>query len=190
MKQVLRLGFILLVFAAVASGALSLVDIYTKPRIEAYEKAQQAAAREAVLPGAGFFKLGNSEAEFAYYTGYADEAGKTKVGYTYMYQTTGYSSTIVVIVGIDTLFTIKGIRITSQYETPGLGARISEIRHGEKEPWFQAQFRGKNALTTLVKADGGQIDAVTGATISSRAVATAVRLGAEKLKAILEGTSG
>ena len=68
---------------------------------------------------------------------------------------------------------ITGIKVASQQETPGLGTRIEELRRGEKEPWFQSQFRGKGAEAAIKLVRGGGpdgIEAITGATISSRAV--------------------
>lgn len=81
----------------------------------------------------------------------------------------GYGGEIGVIVGIDvTEEELLGIGITTHKETPGLGARI-------REKGFRSGFQGL-ALSgaAKVKADGGEVDAVSGATISSRGVCEAV----------------
>jgi electron transport complex protein RnfG len=75
------------------------------------------------------------------------------------------------ITGIDRNGVIKGVRILEHQETPGLGSKINEIHPGEKEPHFLRQFIGKNGKTVAVKKD---IDAITGATISSKAVTDAI----------------
>ena len=75
------------------------------------------------------------------------------------------------IAGVDSNGTIQGVAILEHSETPGLGARINEIRPGESEPWFLKQFKGKNARAIAIKKD---IDAITGATISSKAVVDAI----------------
>lgn len=81
----------------------------------------------------------------------------------------GYGGEIGVIVGIDVNDdSLLGIGITTHKETPGLGARI-------KEEGFRRGFVGLDASgEAKVKADGGQVDAVSGATISSRGVCAAV----------------
>ena len=75
------------------------------------------------------------------------------------------------MVGIDLKGTIQGITILEKRETPGLGAKITERKYGEKDPWFLNQFKGKQA----VDLDFPKINAITGATVSSYAVMSAVR---------------
>ncbi|MFA6548841.1 MAG: FMN-binding protein [Candidatus Margulisiibacteriota bacterium] len=83
----------------------------------------------------------------------------------------GYSSTINLLVGIDAQGKVIGIKVLDQKETPGLGASIVK-------PDFLKQFIGKSARDPIeVKND---VDAITGATISSRAVCKGVREALEK----------
>jgi electron transport complex protein RnfG len=103
-----------------------------------------------------------------YYMAYKDNEIS---GYILKIYARGYSSTIEMLVGFDTKGLIKGVAVLSQSETPGLGARIVEIKSGEKEPWFLKQFKGK--LAGDLNLD--KINAITGATISSRAVTEAVK---------------
>jgi electron transport complex protein RnfG len=85
----------------------------------------------------------------------------------------GYSNTINLLVGIDARGKVIGIKVLGQQETPGLGANIVK-------PEFLKQFIGKSARDPIeVKND---IDAITGATISSRAVCKGVREALEKTK--------
>ena len=104
--------------------------------------------------------------------------GNTVIGYCVRVTGNGYNGYIRMIVGVDPNGTIQGVAILEHNETPGLGARINETNPGEKEPWFLKQFRGKNARTVAIKKD---IDAVTGATISSLAVTESVRKTVEEL---------
>lgn len=99
-----------------------------------------------------------------------------KAGYAFMASGSGYSGNIDIMVGLDSGFGIKGLSILSQTETPGLGSRITESL-------FTDQFKGLSATDIALKADGGKIDAVTGATISSRAVVNAVK---EKMVEIID----
>ena len=80
------------------------------------------------------------------------------------------------MVGLDSGFGIKGVSILSQTETPGLGSMITESL-------FTDQFKELSASDIALKTDGGKIDAVTGATISSRAVVNAVK---EKMVEIID----
>ncbi|MBA7508826.1 Ion-translocating oxidoreductase complex subunit G [subsurface metagenome] len=91
-----------------------------------------------------------------------------KAGYAFIASGSGYSGDIDILVGMDNDFVIKDISVLSQIETPGLGSRITESS-------FTDQFKGLSASDIALKADGGKIDAVTGATISSRAVVNAVK---------------
>jgi electron transport complex protein RnfG len=82
---------------------------------------------------------------------------------------TGFGGDIGVIVGIDVETSeLVGIGITTNKETPGLGARVTE-------EGFRGNFKGISLEDKAqVVADGGQVDAISGATISSRAVCAAV----------------
>jgi len=99
-----------------------------------------------------------------------------KAGYAFMASGSGYGGNIDILVGLDSGFGIKGVSILSQTETPGVGNRITESS-------FTDQFKGLSASDIALKSEGGKIDAITGATISSRAVVNAVK---EKMVEILD----
>ena len=79
---------------------------------------------------------------------------------------TSFSGNLTIMVGVDNTGACSGISITSTGETSGLGSNASK-------PDFQAQFVGKTGEVKVTK-DGGDIDALTGATITSRGVCEAV----------------
>lgn len=83
----------------------------------------------------------------------------------------GFNGLVKIMVGFKTDGTIQNIAILEQKETPGLGTKI-------KDESFLKQFRGKNPSTynLKVKKDGGEVDALTGATISSRAFTESAKL--------------
>jgi electron transport complex protein RnfG len=83
----------------------------------------------------------------------------------------GFSGLIKVMVGFKPDGTIQNIEVLEQKETPGLGTKM-------KDDKFLAQFRGKNpsAFNLKVTKDGGEVDALTGATITSRAFGDAVQM--------------
>ena len=115
------------------------------------------------------------------------EAGKP-AGYCLNVAARGYSGPICMLVGIDPQGMIKGVRILTHNETPGIGARINEVLPGQKRPWFLEQFVGKPGRTVTLKKD---VDAVTGATISSNAVTSAINSSVnEFLSKMKKGPSG
>ena len=92
---------------------------------------------------------------------------------------TGYSGIILLVIGIAHDGTLLGVRVLKHQETPGLGDRIDHT----KSDWINI-FTGRSLSETpiadwAVKADGGKFDQVSGATITSRGVVTAVRKALE-----------
>ena len=84
----------------------------------------------------------------------------------------GFGGDIGVVLGIDLQAgEMAGIGIASHKETPGLGARCEEVLRGEKTPWFLQQFKGKDAVDLSLK----NIQAITGATITSRAIIEGIK---------------
>jgi len=137
------------------------------------------------------------------------------VGYVAEGARRGYSSLIRVAVGVDPGLTkVVAIKVISQQETPGLGARVDEIKtsstlwaailgripKGERSsvPWFQQNFCGVGverllSLTSLKGEDingDGQPDAITGATISSDAVIGAVQRAIRQIMSVVSEGSG
>lgn len=92
------------------------------------------------------------------------------VGYAVeSFSTKGFSGRIGIMVGFDMEGNIVGTSVTSHSETPGLGAKMTE-------PAFYSQFVGKNpaSFKLSVSKDGGDVDAITASTITSRAYCDAV----------------
>jgi len=188
--KIFKTGIILMVYTLIAGALLASVYIKTAPIIEMNKEAATGdVVRAVVLPGmeGGYVKQ-DAEIDFPYWTGYRDSRKKEPGGYIFIAMGKGYSSTIETMVGVDINGTITGIKILFQLETPGLGDKIEEIKRGESDPWFTRQFVGKSASDNiaLVK-DGGEIDGVTGATISSRAVTLSINKGIKRLMGIVSG---
>ena len=164
---VLRIALTLLIITAVVAGLLAGVNSITKPIIDAQnaEKTQQAI--EAVLPGGG------EAVDFpAVDTGVAvSKVYKGENGYAVEVLPSGFDNTITMMVGIDFEGNVLGISIISHTETAGLGAvAAADTAKGEA---FRSQFVGMSGSVAVTK-DGGQVDAITGATITSRAVCDGV----------------
>ncbi len=166
-NQMTRFGLILGATCLAATLVLAFTYEVTKPIIEAERKREEQKALKAIIPDADFFKaVGTDDTEY-----FEAMKGSEVIGYCLNVSGSGYAGYIHMIVGIDSKGVIKGVRILEHQETPGLGSRINETRRGEKEPYFLKQFTGKLAGRIEIKKD---IDAITGATISSKAVTDAI----------------
>ncbi len=185
MKDILRFSATLTIVALIASGSLAWINKITRPRILLQQETELNNGLFTVLPNTdkGKIELVFDGDVILYYKGYADKNKTEFVGYAFLTLGTGYSSTIRTLVGIDPKGTILGIKILSQQETPGLGTRCEEIRNGETTPWWQDQFIGKPSLGIAVDKDNGDIESITGATITSRAITNSI---AEQAKTVLD----
>lgn len=179
MRDILKLGFKLFIIAAVAGLALGFTNAITEGPIEEQRIAEANAARVAVLPMAKDFT--EMDAPDGLDEVYVGKDGEATVGLTGKITVTGFGGPIEVTVGVDSEGAISGVKIGGSdfKETAGLGARA-------KEPWFAEQFAGKS-LPVSLKKDGGEIDAITSATITSNAVTSGVDKVAASLTTILKG---
>jgi len=174
MARLFKLFFTVLVFSAVAGGLLSMLEAVTKERIETQQLLfLKGPAVKEIMEGCSNdpltdrirIKEGKEERQF--FVGKFD--GKPNVVAFESYGK-GFGGKIGVMVGVDIdKDKIVGIAITTHSETPGLGARA------KTEKSFKGQFKGKDINKAFkVKADGGDVDAVSGATITSRGVCMAL----------------
>jgi len=147
--------------------ALSIINSVTEDKIE--ETKQQAIddMLEEQFP-----EMDDSEYDDDIEV-YSVLAEGSVVGYAFMTEATGYGGSIDILVALknttleDGDIVLRGISVISHTETPGLGAKIEEVS-------FSGQFKGVNLNDVLLTEDGGKIDAISGATISSSAVVDAV----------------
>ena len=163
---------ILTAVVAICVTALTFTDSFTRGKIEAQEEQRIQHMLSAMFPNMSRYTF-----EDDIYTIYSDGA---EVGYAFLAIGKGYGGDIDILVGLEDETTVKGITIISHTETPGLGSRIAESS-------FTDKFAGLNIADVALRQEGGQIDAITGSTISSRAVINAVRTTAmEKVKLLRE----
>ncbi|MFC1607617.1 RnfABCDGE type electron transport complex subunit G [Candidatus Latescibacterota bacterium] len=189
MRDILKLGAVLMTYALLAGSSLAFVNDKTSGLIIENKLIAETAARSEVLPGmSGGFDARDGKDGLSYWIGWRDEAKSDIGGFLIMTSGNGYSSVIESMVGVDTAGNIIGVKVISQQETPGLGTKIQEIRHGESDPWFTRQYIGRTADDDIsVAKDGGTIDAITGATISSRALTNSINRGLRQLMETLGG---
>jgi electron transport complex protein RnfG len=178
-NDILRLGVILMAFTAIAALLLAGTNLVTAPKIAAQRAAADIAAQQEVLPAAANFtdltdQLAAVQADYPDMLGVfaGTDADGNPVGMVFKVAPKGYGGPITMMVGIGQDGRVSGMKILSLSETPGLGANADK-------PAFTGQFLGKSAsqpltvVKTPVSADD-QIQALTAATISSRAVTKGV----------------
>ena len=135
----------------------------------------------------GEYELQDADSDFPYWIGYNDFLNTEPGGYIFIARGEGFASTIVTLVGVDTEGTIVGVKILSHEETEDYGDKLEEIREGESAPWFPQQFIGKKVADTIaLTVDGGTIDAITEATVTSKAVTESIDSGIKKLMEIIK----
>ncbi|MCR4416821.1 MAG: FMN-binding protein [Ignavibacteria bacterium] len=179
MKKVLQI-ILVLTFTAVVSGfVLSSVNNWAKPLIEENRiKAISQAIFLVQQNGVRYEKLKIDEIDvFEVF-----DENNNSIGYAVVSEGNGFQGTIKLIFGIDKdLNRIKAIEILEQVETPGLGSLITEDN-------FKNRFKNLNTqpLIQVVKgkkpSNDNEVQAITGATISSKAVVRIVNDAISKLK--------
>jgi Na+-translocating ferredoxin:NAD+ oxidoreductase subunit G len=154
----------------VMSAALSIVYLKTKSPIEEAAKTKENEAIEQVLPSFNS-EPASSAINVQGTTIYEAKLGDSLVGYAVKtYTDIGFGGHIEIIAGFKPDGSIFNSFVLQHKETPGLGTKMTESK-------FRDQFKGKNPADFLlkVKKDGGQVDAITAATISSRAYCDALQ---------------
>ena len=205
MNKKVQYTVVLLVICICAAAGLGSTFVLTKAKIQQREDEKRQMALSVVLPGLNgtpieITPVGAPMPDKVYK---GNGKGSGVIGYAAMGEAQGYSSKLKVMVGVDpSANKVLAIYILSQNETPGLGTKAVEIAtnktiwkalFGKKEtatseealvPWFQEQFKGKplNQLIVVRDKDPKRISAITGATITTKAVVKAVEDAIGKIK--------
>ena len=185
--QMLKLGAVLAIFAAVACVLLALVNTVTKPKIEQLKIDTRNAALKEIFPEATSFseykagakeKINGVEVEGIYFAKNGDEiigAAVQATGPTYDKAT--------ILTGITTENTIKSIKILSISDTSGFGQNATK-------PEFYTQFAGKSLNDKFDPEKGGDIDGLSGATITRRGVSKILKVSSAKASEALNAEKG
>lgn len=176
LESSLRNMFLVLTVIALVSGSL-LAFTYnqTAPILEEQARQRRIQAVADVVP-----PFDNAPTEESFFSRqdptieiFPARMGEDPAGTAVRVRTdTGYGGSIELMVGFDAKGAVSGISILSHQETPGLGAKITDAS-------FREQFHGlrPEEESVAVAQDGGPVDSITAATVSSRAVAHAVEKG-------------
>lgn len=171
-KYILRLALTLLLITGVVAAALAGVNSITAPKILENQQAKIQSAIQTVLPGADV----SGKVEFADATGLVKTVYGADIGYAVEVAPVGFGGEITMLVGVSREGKILGVAVVTQTETAGLGAVVAADSQAGK--FFRDQFVGLSG-TLAVEKDGGEISAVAGATITSRAVTVGINAALE-----------
>ncbi len=171
MRELIKMVVVLTVLSAFSGGLLASLRNGTKDRIEYQQlKFVKGPAILDIFKGAANnpivdrFKIKDGNVERSFFVGKFDDKTDTVAFESYG---KGFGGDIGLMVGVNlNTDKILGVGVTTLSETPGVGSRA------KTDPDFVAQFAGRPLMETFkVKADGGQVDALSGATVTSRGVA-------------------
>jgi len=174
MREMIQMVVVLTVLSFVSGGLLAYVKDGTKDKIEVQQLTfVKGPAIKAILNGAtndpitDRFKLKDGDVERSFFVGVFD--GKPKI-VAFESSGKGFGGDLGLMVGVNLEDgKIAGVGVTTHSETPGVGSRA------KTDPTFVAQFPGLPIAETFkVKPDGGQVDALSGATVTSRGVSAAL----------------
>ena len=166
MNKIVKLALILFLVSAIVAGVLGVTYVITEPNITAYKLNKTLEAYSAVTDAELDIDAADEPTDASFEGGKIVKVVPSTDGSVYVIeaQVSGSQGTITLAVGVDKASaTTTGISIISSSETSGLGSKAST-------PEFRDQFPGKDANTVLITKEGGEINAITGATITSKAV--------------------
>jgi electron transport complex protein RnfG len=186
-KDILKITLNLVVIYIIGGIILATVYAWTSPIMFKHDVIEKEQALKKLMPDADKIeKMGDWSIHEKHSEYFAAKKGDNIIGYIVQSFGKGYSSYINTLISVDKDFKVQNINILGHAETPGLGDEIEMDS-------FKNQFKGKDVEhLTVLKADTTEyIQAISGATISSRAVTEdAVRSGVDFLiKTIKEGGS-
>ena len=183
--QILKLALVLLAVAAVIALVLGVVNEITRGPIEQYLNGKRDAAYAMVMPGegntyeeieAGTYANDPSNSITKLCT--AKDASGNDIGYVAETTFSGAQGMITMVIGLDNDLTCTGIGVTEHSETSGLGAKAAD----PTDP-FPQRMVGLTDGAKLSK-DGGSVSAISGATLTSRAVVTEIQTVIDAVKSL------
>lgn len=185
-KFVAKLAGTLLVISLVVAGLLGVVNGITADKIAAINAENTAIAMNAVVTveNAEFNPLEASDALVAAAAPYGKldsiyevKDGGNVVGYTVKVIASGSQGSIEMIVGVDSALAVTGVSVVDHSETSGIGTKVTSNVDGVLD-----QFKGMSGAGTLVV--GTNVDAISGATVSSKGVTSGVNAALAAVEAL------
>lgn len=172
-----KLVLTLTVIGIISAIALSFVYQWTTPYIEKHQLDARKEALKAVLPQAQEFEE-VEKGDQAFFEGY--DSGGNRIGVAMIASGPGYQNVIELMIGVNmNTENIYGIKILTHEETPGLGARITSNEY--KENYNDKPFGEYNVVKSDPQSEL-EVEAIAGATISSKSVAKIVESAVDQIQ--------
>lgn len=178
MNLIVKMLIVLSVIGIISGASLSEVDQWARPKIAEHRQKATEEAIFLVQPEGKTYEKLNSD--FDVYK--VMDANGNPIGYSMPFEGNGFQGKVRIMFGIsDDLKTVVGLKVLEHAETPGIGTKI-------EEPFYNDQFKNVSTKPNIVAVKGkapsnpNEIETITGATISSKAVIGIVNAGVEKLK--------
>jgi len=190
-----KMIIVLTILTTLIGGILAAWDGFTAPKIQQHRQEALEAAIAEVLPSYSTYEK-ISTGSFPLYVGKREDG--SVVGVAFEASGSGFQGVISMMVGLTPDFRkITGLKVLEQVETPGLGARIAGDPMNKSNPgWFTDQFKGVDPLPKIdaVKnqkpSNPHEIQAITGATISSKSVVKILNTLIQKAKTAYQQSTG
>ena len=184
-KYITELTVKLFATCVIVAGLLGLVNMVTAPNIAAINKAKTETAMKAVVADAenstfsdpmeitAEMEAAAASAGATVTEAYAVEAGGAAAGHALKIVASGSQGSIEMMVGVDADKAVTGVSIVSNSETSGIGSKVMENEPTASGVGVLSQFVGKSAADGTLSV-GSNVDAISGATVSSKGVTTGV----------------
>jgi len=171
-KEILNPILVLFTICAVAAILLALTNEVTADIVARGDTERAELEQREFFPEALKFESGKAGLNGALYdyTAAFDKGGEL-LGYSFVTNARGYGGDISLICAVEADGVIKDVKILSINETPGLGMRAADES-------FLSQYEGKKGKITLSSGENG-VDAISGATVTSRSITQAVNIALE-----------
>jgi len=179
MKKILKLTFILFLVCAIVAGVLGVINELTYERIAEQQRIKTEKAFAAVLPADGYEELDFDNSDYPIVQSIS--AANDGSGHVVQVKFSGAQGSMTMVVGVDTEYKCTGISIISHAETSGLGANAASSAQVGVD--YRNQYIGLGEDMAITKA-GGTIDALAGATITSRAITEAAASAISAVKSL------
>lgn len=173
--SVLNIGARLLVICLAVAAVVSLVNEVTKTRYAELQEQEKANAMAAIFGVSSVTVTELSDPHIEQNNCYAVQQGDKLLGFCVQVVTAGFGGDMTLMVGFNSDLAVVGVQILSHSETPGLGAKVNDAG-------YLSQYGGKTGDLAL----GEDVDAISGATISSKAVLAGVKAAQATLDSALE----
>ncbi|MEW6565240.1 MAG: FMN-binding protein [Spirochaetota bacterium] len=196
MKNMVKLGFIMAIYATVACVSLAFVYAGTQKVIAERQKADLEAALKDLFPQGEAFEevtgtLQNSDSSISFKNEYVIKQGGAPIGMAVRAVGASYGGPVTVLVGVGTDGKIAGVKVLENKDTPGLGANAANPSYFVDRAsgiTFYGQFKGKSLSDPFeVKGD---VIAITASTITSKAVTRVVKTAGQAAGTWLAAQTG